>query len=214
MVKPKVLVTGFSSFPGAPHNPTQDLIAWLQTDGLQKMEAEFCFHLLQTEYRNVERELAAHQRTFMPDIALHFGLSKQSTGFTLERLAHNQIGTKVDMAACVPAQPLIGDIPKLSATLPLAAMHARLTAANLPVAWSDDAGNYVCNFLLYHSLQAAAEAEQASMRGFIHVPLLADQQLLKADEPIHTLTQEQLWNGAVICIETSITEWQARAAGA
>lgn len=204
--KPKILITGFSAFPGAPENPTQVLVSLFDQ---RSAELEACADIaavtLPTEYACVDAEFSTLMDKINPDIALHFGLNQQATGFTLEQTAHNFCNIeRLDNAGAVPEFPEIDPIgpATLSSSLPLADMRRALADASLPVEMSEDAGGYVCNYLFYRSRQLA---RQNTMSGFIHVPLLNTQ---TDDNKLTTLTQDQLWAGVKVIIETVISEWQ------
>lgn len=204
--KPKILITGFSAFPGAPENPTQVLVSLFDQHSAElEASADITAALLPTEYAYVEAEFMVLMNRVNPDIALHFGLDQQATGFTLEQTARNICNIeRLDNAGAAPKSPEID--PKgpanLPGNLPLLGIRRALADASLPVEMSEDAGGYVCNYLFYRSRQLAREN---TLSGFIHVPLLNTQ---TDDNKLGTLTQDQLWAGAVVIIKTVISEWQ------
>ena len=59
---------------------------------------------------------------------------------------------------------------------------AALKAAGIPAAMSNDAGNHLCNQLLYLALSAAAKRGRPCVVTFVHVPVLPQQVI--DDEPI------------------------------
>ncbi|WP_309086084.1 hypothetical protein [Chelativorans sp.] len=147
-----MLVTGFGPFPGAPENPTEALIGALAASPGFSRDADMRFEVLPVEYQAVPGHLAGLSG-FAPDIAIHFGLSTRAGGFTLERVARNEIrGEKPDNKGELRSGGQIcggaGDQPS---TLPLPAIYEALSAKGLPVRYSDDAGGYLCNYLFYLS---------------------------------------------------------------
>jgi pyrrolidone-carboxylate peptidase len=57
------------------------------------------------------------------------------------------------------------------ATLPIAEMAAAVEAGGYPTLVSDNAGDYLCNFVFYNlSIYAANDAAREIVVGFIHVP--------------------------------------------
>jgi len=50
-----------------------------------------------------------------------------------------------------------------------------LNTAGIPAAMSNDAGNHLCNQLLYLALDAAARPDQSCVITFVHVPMLLQQ---------------------------------------
>ncbi|MCG6115555.1 MAG: pyroglutamyl-peptidase I [Mesorhizobium sp.] len=175
---PRLLVTGFGPFPGAPDNPTAWLVSELAAnppsgEGIAAFHAE----MLDVEYDLVGPRLSQLGASFAPDIAIHFGLAAEASGFRLERVARNShAGARPDNAGRLPPFLRICDGPEtLPSTLPLEAIAEALTTAGLPVEWSDDAGGYLCNTVFVLSRFHACEGFQPAMSGFVHVPLLAGQ---------------------------------------
>lgn len=205
MQRPRILVTGFTPFPGAPVNPTEHLIQslrrrpqWPETLGEIRLE------ILPVEYASVPGLLEALGRDFAPDIAIHFGLSARATGFTLERLARNaNAAGRVDNAGALPAACIFDAEADLPSTLPLAGIAAGLEGQGLPVAWSDDAGGYLCNYTFYLACSPRFSAYAPAMAGFIHVPPLGE---AGPDNP-HAMTVETLVAGARIILETCAAGW-------
>jgi pyroglutamyl-peptidase len=212
MARPRILITGFTPFPGAPVNPTEHLIQslrrqphWLESLGEIRLE------VLPVEYAAVPEALAALGRDFAPDIAVHFGLSARATGFTLERLARNANATgRVDNAGAAPPPGIFEGEADLPSTLPLDAIAARLAGQGLPVAWSDDAGGYLCNYTFYLACSPRFEAYAPAMSGFVHVPPLRD---ADGANPC-AMTLAQLEAGARLIVETCALHWQAARAAA
>jgi pyroglutamyl-peptidase len=58
----------------------------------------------------------------------------------------------------------------LHTTLPIDRIVARLKEIGVPCCTSDDAGAYLCNALLYHSLAAASTQATPHIAGFVHIP--------------------------------------------
>ncbi len=88
--EPRLLVTGFEPFPGAPLNPTEWLVGGLRapstgSEGIAAFRAE----VLPVDYAQVGPRLSEIGKDFRPDIAIHFGLAKECRGFRLERIARN-----------------------------------------------------------------------------------------------------------------------------
>jgi pyroglutamyl-peptidase len=207
MSRPRILVTGFTPFPGAPVNPTEHLIQslrqrpqWLESLGEIRLE------VLPVEYAAVPGHLEALGRDFAPDIAIHFGLSARATGFTLERFARNaNAAGRADNAGALPPPAIFDGELDLPSTLPLESIAARLAGQELPVAWSDDAGGYLCNYTFYLACSPRFSAYCPAMAGFIHVPPLLD---AGPDNP-HAMSIDTLLAGARIVLETCAAEWQA-----
>ena len=198
---PRLLVTGFEAFPGAPVNPTEWLVGRLlakppELSGISAFRAE----LLPVDYRRIGARLEAIGRDFAPDIAVHFGLAQRATGFRLERTADNrfQSARPDNSGYCPDDGPICAAAPALASTLPLEPIHAALTDAGLPVEWSEDAGGYLCNVVFTLSAAHACDGFAPSMTGFVHVP---------PSGPGCALSLPQLARGAHIVLRTAVSAW-------
>src|SRR5687767_3213456 len=75
-VGPKLLVTGFGPFPGAPENPTDPLVRALAQAPAERFRATaFRAVVLPTEYRRSWSILSRLYAGYAPDVVVHFGLS-------------------------------------------------------------------------------------------------------------------------------------------
>jgi pyroglutamyl-peptidase len=168
----RLLATGFTPFPGAPVNPTEHLMRHFM-DNPPDLGAgvDMRFAVLPVSYSGAIPALEEAAGEFDPHIAVHFGLAAQTPGFRLERTARNEIASSnPDNEATVPTASCICDgAGHHPSTLPLADIHVALSAHNLPVVWSDDAGGYLCNYVFYHSAGGLCRNIRAAMSGFIHV---------------------------------------------
>jgi pyroglutamyl-peptidase len=199
----RVLVTGFEPCPDAPVNPTEWLVAELRRDppagdGIAAFRAE----VLPVDYAKVGPRLSEIGREFRPDIAIHFGLAAECSGFRLERVARNSFaGARADNAGALPEARAICDGPEtLPSGLPLDAIHDALAAAGLPVEWSDDAGAYLCNMVFTRSRAHACEGFTPAMSGFVHVPPTGEGK---------TLGNAQLLAGAHLIVEETLRSRRA-----
>ncbi len=206
MAAPRILVTGFTPFPGAPVNPTEHLIRALEREPARLSAlGEVRLEILPVEYAAVPGCLETLGAEFRPDIAVHFGLSARATGFTLERLARNaNASARPDNAGDLPPPEIFAGEADLRSTLPLDAIAAGLERAGLPVAWSDDAGGYLCNFTFYLACSPRFARYTPAMAGFVHVPPLLD---ADPHHP-HAMTVETLERGARIVLEACTAAWR------
>ncbi len=195
---PRVLVTGFESFPGAPVNPTAWLAATLALQPPSGLPgSHFRTAVLPVDYRAVRGALETAAAGFDPDIAIHFGLAASCRGFRLERTGRNRFASApLDNRGWRPPDgPIVDGAATFQPTLPLLEVHAALTAAGLPVEWSDDAGGYMCNAAMVLSLAGLIPGLAPKFSGFVHVPLAGK------GAP---LSPAQLLVGARIVIATAV----------
>lgn len=199
----KVLVTGFTPFPGAPENPCLRLLEAIENGEITYPKSTGVLaKLLPTEFERSVSNLSELIDSLLPEAVIEFGLSHKATGFTLETVARNEFkqGTP-DNTGFKPESLKIDDKGEdlLPTTLPVMAIYDGLKEKCLPVEFSDNAGGYVCNHLFYNT-QAMPMAQRPRLTGFIHIPYLEEQRdRLEAegriDEGLFALTEEQLLSG-------------------
>ncbi|HXF53453.1 MAG TPA: pyroglutamyl-peptidase I [Hyphomicrobiaceae bacterium] len=168
---PTLLITGFGPFPGYPSNAS-GLLAHAVADRAARClpGCRVRAATLPTEWIAGPMRLAQLDAELRPALAIHFGISRRARGFVIECRARNIAARAADaIGALPPGGRIVPDGPEtLSSTLPAGRILARLRRLGVPAALSQDAGSYLCNAILYHSLAAARE--DASRRGFVHVP--------------------------------------------
>lgn len=171
--RPTILLTGFGPFPGVDSNATAKLIPEL----VEAARAKFTDHdvvgvVLPTEWVAAPQKLGDLLARPGTVLALHFGVSRQADGFQIELIGRNQCKAVTDAAGRMPAGECLLDEgpPELASTLPVERIVQRLTRLGVPVGTSTDAGGYLCNALLYHSLGAADTLATPHLVGFVHLP--------------------------------------------
>ena len=168
-----VLLTGFGPFPGVAFNASSLLVRRLAPRARRRWpQLRISAATLPTEWERGPARLAALLRQLDPDIAIHFGVSARALGLDIETTARNSCVAAADARDLLPTSPVNAiDGPETRmATLPVDAIVARLAAHSIPVRPSDDAGDYLCNAILYRSLERCALAERRAFAGFVHIP--------------------------------------------
>jgi pyroglutamyl-peptidase len=167
-----VLITGFGPFPGVPVNATMRLLPELAGAASKQFpDVHFTVEVLPTEWaagpRRLERLLAEVQ----PDLALHFGVSSRARGFEIESRAQNVRAAQPDASGVLPVGLALrdGGAGHLAASLPVQHIATRLRRRGIPAFVSRDAGAYLCNAALYHSLSCARD-KRGRRVGFVHIP--------------------------------------------
>lgn len=207
----QVLATGFSVFPGAPENPTAWAMAELAREGWQPAGAQLTTRTLSARFDVWEREFAPLLADTKPDVVVAFGLSAKTSGITLESSARNRVACdRPDFTGAVAISEFVlaGGAEVLPARLPLQEISVALRMADVPVVRSDDAGDYICNLLLYRLLHAT-QSEGPRVTGFVHVPYLDTQiaRLARAGHALEygaTLSEAQLLKAVKIVIECCV----------
>jgi pyroglutamyl-peptidase len=200
MGKPRILITGFGPFPGAPVNPTQALVQRLAT--LRRpafADVERVAHVFPVTYSAVDRELPQLLARHRPDALLMFGLASRTPFVRVETRARNAVTmlwpdadhTRVRQASIVHGADAVGFGPH-TARLLRAALSSGADARI-----SRNAGSYLCNYLSWRGIAAARAPDGPRLVAFIHVPLLA------RDAASRRMTLEELVDaGEAMLLET------------
>ena len=168
-----VLLTAFGPFPGVPVNATMRLVPELaELAALTFPDVRFVTEMLATEWLAAPRRMAAVIAEVKPDLILHFGVSSRARGFEIEQRAHNACRSMPDAAGFLPRAATLSDggADVLRTSLPVPHLVLALKRRGIPAYASRDAGAYLCNAVLYHSLQVAADRLGDCRVGFVHVP--------------------------------------------
>lgn len=173
MQSKKILVTGFGPFPGMPDNPSETLARTLAQPRIARafnVEAR----ILPTEYAAAGAALAKALDEVKPDIVICFGVAARCDQIRIERAAWNVTDpAKADAAGHKPKGTKVrADGPEGYGTLlPTADIMAALVRAGIPATGSNDAGEYLCNYIFYQLMHDIASKSEKRMGGFVHIPM-------------------------------------------
>jgi pyroglutamyl-peptidase len=172
----RLLLTGFEPFDGSPLNPSQQVVARLEAEGLPGIE-------LATAILPVDRLLGPEKLllavdTVQPQAVLCLGEASTRAVLSIERLAVNLLnftipdnqGVKVEDEPVVPGRPAA-----YFATLPVRKAFQAVRAAQVPVEISLSAGSYLCNQVFYTLLNYLSRRGMDIPAGFVHLPRLPEQ---------------------------------------
>jgi len=168
----KVLITGFGRFPGAPANPTTSLATRLARAG-RRHGLDCVAHVFATRYATVDRELPALIAAHRPDAILMFGLAGRRRHVCIELVARNRKslifpdagGTRPRRAAIAAEAP-----SRLRGRAPFSRLLGAARTTHVATRFSRDAGKYLCNYIYWRALEAAAQPDGPRQAVFIHVP--------------------------------------------
>ncbi len=176
--RPTILLTGFGPFPGVPVNASWAVVQELAPAASRAFPGYHVHHeMLSTEWHGGTQRVIELLDGLKPNLALHFGVSSRATGFVVEARGYNERSTVTDACGHTPERAgcLIADGPhQLTARLPLNLIVHRLRGRGLPVELSRNAGRYLCNAALYHSLDTVRRRAWNIRSGFIHLPVSID----------------------------------------
>jgi pyroglutamyl-peptidase len=164
---PRILITGFGPFPGAPSNPTMAIVRHLLRSRHPRFQGvDLIGHVLPTRWDMLDdfREMI---RQTKPDAVLMFGLAGRRRHITPETRAVNHASMlRLDAAGKRPRQRQLGkhEVAFRPSSIDPVRMVAALVGNALPAKLSCDAGDYLCNGLLWTALETGVPSI------FVHIP--------------------------------------------
>lgn len=198
----KALVTGFDPFGGEIINPSFEAVRKMshrigQCD-IIKQEIPTVF------YRSLEVLEAAIERE-NPDIVICVGQAGGRFELSIERVGINLNEARIpDNEGQKPLGTTIKEDGENAyfSTLPNKAILKEMIENNIPAVLSYTAGTYVCNHVLY-GLMYMIEKKYPNIRGgFIHVPYLPEQALLKKKTPFMSL--DMMTKGLELAVKATV----------
>jgi pyroglutamyl-peptidase len=170
MSVPRILVTGFGPFPGAPENPSAELARLLARSKRAARYARVSAAIIPTTYADA----AALPRLIgkkKPDAVLMFGLAGRARALRIETRGRNRASLQHLDAAGVKGRRLLSPkAPKiLRITAPVRELLRSARRAGARARLSSDAGGYVCNAAIFRVL-LAARGKTSPLIAFVHIP--------------------------------------------
>jgi pyroglutamyl-peptidase len=169
-----VLLVGFGPFPGAPKNPSAELVRAIARKRRPALaHVRILDAVLPTSYVAVATELPELLRRHDPDLVLFFGLATRDKFLRIESRAVNAASFAHPDAtrAKAPSRILLpGGAPELRVLAPLRKMVAAARSAGIVARHSRDAGRYICNAALFTTLHSTHRTGRPPQVAFIHIP--------------------------------------------
>jgi len=191
----RILITGFGRFPGAPSNPTMPLVARL-VRAARRQGLDCVAHIFATRYAEVDRELPALIAKHRPDAIVMFGLAGRRRHVSIEVVARNRMSVLFpDAGGIIPARAAIaaGAAATLRGRAAFAGLLAAARTTRVRTQLSRDAGKYLCNYVYWRALEAAAQPDGPRRAVFIHVPPVAAAPRPRARAKRHRFTHDELF---------------------
>jgi len=169
-----LLITGFGRFPGAPTNPSGTLARLLARrrrtsfDGVTRVA-----HVFATSYAAVDRDLPKLISKHRPDAVILFGLAGRTKFVRIETQARNAMSLLFpDVDGVVPDKARIASRAPSHrrGAVPFPRLLAAARATGVSTRFSRDAGRYICNYLYWRAIEAAAKPGGPRLVVFVHVP--------------------------------------------
>lgn len=190
----KVLLTGFEPFGEASLNPSGEIARRISGEDIVTA-------ILPVAYNSSANTLLGLIEEHKPDVVIMLGQAEGRTQITPERIAINldDAGIADNEGVLRTNQEIIENGPiAYKSTLPVVEIVEALKAKEIPAAISLSAGAFLCNHIFYI---AQHKFEGTSYRsGFIHVPLMEEQQAEFPGKP--TLALDQMVEAVEIILKT------------
>jgi pyroglutamyl-peptidase len=171
-----ILITGFGRFPGSPVNPSGLVAMRLAGQRRPALAAtRRVGHVFATRYDAVGRELPALIARERPDIVVLFGVAMRARHVRIEELARNRVSVLLpDAGGHRPtAQAIAPGAAARRNPIPLARFVMAARSTGVAATRSRNAGTYLCNYVYWRALEAAARPGGPGLVIFIHVPPVA-----------------------------------------
>ena len=173
----RILVTGFGSFPGVPHNPCIDILEHIQSHVLY-VQGNVYTLVVPVSYSKSIDCLETVIAEWKPDGIIELGVSSRAEGLKLESTAYNLRNTNIPDVDGIQYtnQPITKELPidsSVQSTLPLLEIVEEVTGMSgvtVQIQHSNDPGRYVCNNIYWHTMHKHPQIPSV----FIHIPMLTE----------------------------------------
>nr|XP_008531455.1 PREDICTED: LOW QUALITY PROTEIN: pyroglutamyl-peptidase 1-like protein [Equus przewalskii] len=150
-----VVVTGFGPFRQHLVNSSWEAVKELSKLGLgSDREVELRTLQLPVDYREVKQRVTRIWEDLQPQLAVHVGLDATAKTIVLEQCGKNRgyrdadiRGFRPDRGVCLPHGPEV-----ITSRVSMKTVSRRVAVEGVEVAFSRDAGRYVCDYTYYLSL--------------------------------------------------------------
>ena len=209
----RILITGFGPFPGAPYNPTPQLVErLLRLRRPAFAEIERIGHVFPVSYRAVDWQLPELLALYRPDALLMFGLAARTPYLRIETRARNAVSLlwpdaaqQRSLRACIA----MGAAPGSFGTLPRQLLRAA-QATGIDARLSRDAGRYLCNYLSWRAIEATSSADGPQLAAFVHIPLVARRSAVPPRLAQDRISAEQLVDAGEAMLMTLLSATRRR----
>ncbi len=173
---PHILLTGFGPFQSVVSNPSERVVRYFAAQTVHG--ATLTTRCFPVSFRTATAEMAEaiasggpHGEPF--DAILMLGVAGERPHWSVERVGRNCSTTAAadgENFRWPQAQIVPEALPELPSTLPGLALVAAIENAGLPVLLSESAGDYLCNHLLFWTLEHLRSQGLPTRAGFLHIP--------------------------------------------
>ncbi len=206
-----ILITGFEGYGGRADNPSAEVASAL--DGESFGQSTVVGRVLPVTNHNLRENIIGLIDVHRPEVVLCLGLAPGEKMIRLERLAANYSRFEIrDNSGDTYEGPVVKDGPAaFDSTLPLDGVLAAVLECGIPARLSNSAGTFLCNAIMYHTLEYCSGELPGTRCGFVHLPYMPSQvsHLISATETKRQLELEQRADLASMALETQINAVRA-----
>jgi len=205
----RVLVTGFGPYGKEKTNPTWEVAKLLDGKTIKGHKIKGVRFIVSA--KEISRRLPRLVDSLQPKLVLNLGLASGRIDINVERVAINVADFSIpDASRRKPVDAPIDPTGPAAyfATIPVKKVVRALLSEGIPASLSNTAGTYLCNFILYTSLNHLAKNGLDARAGFIHVPNLpgqAAEKYLASRTQTPSMSLETMLKGIEIAIRTSLS---------
>ena len=171
----RILITGFEKFDDANSNPTEEMLV-----DLNYAKARVKCEVLPVEFEQSFTQLKSAIEAFNPNYVLLCGLAGNRDHISVEKIGINYINARIpDNKGYQPFDKTIsetGDDGYFS-TLAVSELACHIQSLGIDLRVSFNAGSYVCNYLLYKTLEHLKGTAVQST--FFHFPPANDEKSIE-----------------------------------
>ena len=179
----KILVTGFDPFDKDIINPAYEAIKRLPDE---IREAKIIKLEIPTSFERSRIAIEEAIEKYSPNVILSIGQAGGRNEITIEKVAINLLEARIkDNDGYQPLDKPIKEDGQTAyfTNLPIKGMVSHIKENNIPANISYTAGTFVCNSVMYNILYLIDKKFPNIKGGFIHVPFLPEQAVLKNPIP-------------------------------
>ena len=179
----KILVTGFDAFGTDTMNPSLEVLRLLpnEINGVKLIKLEIPTIRYQS-LKIIEEAIIKDD----PDVILSLGQAGGRSAISIERIGINIDDYKIkDNEGNQPVDEIIFEDGKTAyfSNLPIKSILENIKSKGIPAIISNSAGTFVCNHVLYGVQYLIEKRYPLKVAGFIHIPYLPEQVILRPELP-------------------------------
>ena len=148
-----ILFTAFGPFDKFAENPSQLVLEELERISSSLENNIFSYDLLDVSFSAIDR----YQINATHDFIIHMGVATGSKHMRFELMGKNEKEGKDVDGLVLPKGPIFEGQSNIQTSFPLSVLENIVEKYKNEVVFSEDAGNYLCNYVYFNSLLSKRE---------------------------------------------------------